>query len=317
MNSTAAENIEFTIPGSLNLVLLAGASVAAGVCLWVASHTASWPTAIAAALIFSYVNNTLFSLLHEAVHRKFHAVPRLNEVGGRIASAFFPTALELQRAFHEAHHENNRSDLERFDYYAPHENRVLKFAQWYCILTGLYWIAAPLFALIYTVVARMVDWHRLFSRGNRFARQTSAEPFLDSLDRLDPGAAQRDAMLTIAIQLALVFALDLTVSGWLLCYAAFAVNWSSLQYADHAFSPLDKHEGAWNLTFNPIARAMFLNYHMHLNHHRSPGTPWLHLPKLTTAADPTQSFWSIYLRMWLGPKPLPVAGAGVAREPSS
>ncbi|HXO70673.1 MAG TPA: fatty acid desaturase [Bradyrhizobium sp.] len=304
----SSEHPTFEIPGKLNLLLLAGAAVSAALCLWLASHADNWPTAVLAALVFSYVNNTLFSLMHEAAHRKFHDNVALNEAGGRIASAFFPTSFALQRVFHEAHHQNNRTVVERFDYYASHENRFLKYAQWYCILTGLYWIAAPAFSAIYMVFANIVDWNRLFSRGNRFARQTSAEPFLDSLKRVDVFAARRDAAFSILVQAGLIIGLGLTWSGWFLCYAFFAVNWSSLQYADHAFSPLDQTEGAWNLKFNPIARVLFLNYNLHLNHHRSPGTPWIHLSKLARSDDAEHSFWKIYLRMWKGPQPLPASG---------
>ncbi len=73
--------------------------------------------------------------------------------------------------------------------------------------------------------------------------------------------------------------LDLDLVGWLACYWAFALNWSSLQYTDHAWSPRDVHEGAWNLRFRPITQAIFLNYNLHLVHHRDPTIPWIDLPR--------------------------------------
>ena len=103
----------------------------------------------------------------------------------------------------------------------------------------------------------------------------------------------------------MIYLLDLNLAGWVLCYACFAVNWSSLQYTDHAFSPLDRHEGAWNLRVNPVVRLIFLNYHHHLAHHREPGRPWTELPHLVRPEDPNPTFWSIYLRMWAGPRRLP------------
>ena len=109
---------------------------------------------------------------------------------------------------------------------------------------------------------------------------------------------------SLAIQVLLFFALGLTLAGWLLCYAAFAVNWSALQYADHAFSPLDAHDGAWNLRVNPLTRALFLNYHFHLAHHRHPQTPWLHLGKLVDPAEARPSFIRVWLSMWRGPRRL-------------
>jgi fatty acid desaturase len=293
------------IPGRLNLALLAGAIVVTGGCLYLASNGGSLIIRIGAAVAFSFFNNTLFSLMHEAVHGAFHPDARINDWAGRIAAGFFPTAFSLQRTFHLAHHRNNRSDCERFDFYGPNENRVLKFAQWYCILTGLYWIASPLFALIYAATAGLVPWTRLLAANTTFGRQTSAEPFLDSLKSVSPAAARIDVAISVAIQAAMIYLLDINLAGWVLCYACFAVNWSSLQYTDHAFSTFDRHEGAWNLRVNPVVRLIFLNYHYHLAHHREPGRPWIELPQLVRPGDPNPSFWSIYWRMWAGPRALP------------
>jgi fatty acid desaturase len=293
------------VPGRLNLALLGGAVLVTGGCLYLASHGGPLPVRIGAAIAFSFFNNTMFSLMHEAVHGVFHRNSGINDWAGRIAAGFFPTAFALQRTFHLAHHRNNRSDCERFDFYGPAENRLLKFAQWYCILTGLYWIASPLFCLVYALTAGFVPWTRLLAANTTFGQQTSAEPFLDSLQRVSPTAARIDVALSIAIQASMIYLLDISLAGWLLCYACFAVNWSSLQYTDHAFSTLDRHEGAWNLRVNPVVRLIFLNYHHHLAHHREPGRSWTELPRLVRPDDPSPSFWSIYWRMWLGPRPLP------------
>jgi fatty acid desaturase len=293
------------VPARLNLALLVGASAVTAGCLYLASNAGSVVVMVGAAIAFSFFNNTMFSLMHEAVHGVFHPNSVINDAAGRLAAALFPTAFSLQRTFHLAHHRNNRSDCERFDFYAPDENRWLKYAQWYCILTGLYWAASPLFCLIYAITAGWVPWTRLLAANSTFGRQTSAEPFLDSLRSVSPATVRLDVALSIAIQAALIYLLDISLAGWLLCYACFAVNWSSLQYTDHAFSALDRHEGAWNLRVNPIVRLIFLNYHHHLAHHREPGRPWTELPHLVRPGDPNPSFWSIYLRMWAGPRPLP------------
>jgi fatty acid desaturase len=293
------------VPGRLNLALLAGAVAVSACCLYLASNGGSLAMTTGAAVAFSFFNNTIFSLMHEAVHGVFHPNPKINAFAGRIASAFFPTAFSLQRAFHLSHHRNNRSDRERFDFYGPQENRVLKFTQWYCILTGLYWAASPLFCVVYAATAGLVRWDKLLAADHRLARQTSAESFLDSLHNVPSATARVDVAISAAIQAAMIYLLDLNLLGWLLCYACFAVNWSSLQYTDHAFSPLDRQEGAWNLRVNPVVRLIFLNYHHHLAHHREPGVPWIELPRLVRSDDPNPTFWSIYLKMWAGPRRLP------------
>jgi fatty acid desaturase len=314
--SSRAAASRAAVPARLNLALLAGSIAVTAACLYAASNGASWGLRIFAAIAFSFVNNTIFSLMHEAVHGVFHPNPTINEAAGRISAAFFPTAFSLQRTFHLAHHRNNRSDCERFDYYGPQENRVLKFAQWYCILTGIYWAASPVFCVVYALTAGLVPWTRLLAADNRLGRQTSAEPFLESLRSVSPTTARIDVAISAAIQAAMIYLLDLNLVGWAMCYACFAMNWSSLQYTDHAFSSLDRHEGAWNLRVNPVVRLIFLNYHHHLAHHREPGIPWTELPRLVRAEDPNPTFWSIYLRMWAGPRPLPGRDQIVAENDS-
>lgn len=121
-----------------------------------------------------------------------------------------------------------------------------------------------------------------------------------------PRAAIRlELLFTIAMQVALFLLLDLSIAAWLLCYGAFAVNWSSLQYTDHAFSKLDVRDGAWNLRVNPLTRALFLNYHHHLAHHRHPHVPWIHLGEYVDPSEERPSFWTIYWKMWRGPRPIP------------
>lgn len=289
------------IPGTLNLVLTAAALPAALALLWTASHTASWGVRLAAAVAFSFVNNTIFSLLHEAVHGIFHRRQGVNEAFGRLTAAFFPTGLTFQRICHLGHHRRNRTDAELFDYVLPGESRALKAAQWYGILTGIYWLLTPLACLVYLVSPRLFRLPLL--TGTRAARQTSAEAMLAGFAGAPEGRIRLEILFSLAVQAAIISALDLSLMGWLTCYAAFALNWSSLQYADHAWSERDVKDGAWNLKVNRIVQGLFLNYHHHRAHHQHPHVPWLHLPKYVDAAAERPSFLRVYLQMWRGPRP--------------
>ena len=57
-------------------------------------------------------------------------------------------------------------------------------------------------------------------------------------------------------------------------------------------------------------QAVFLNYHLHLAHHRHPSVPWIHLPAHVDPAEPRPSFFGIWLSMWGGPRPLPEPARG-------
>lgn len=288
------------IPGTLNAVLALAVAAACCAALRFASHGTAWQIALAA-VAFSFLNNTMFALLHESVHGIAHQRRGMNEALGRFAAAFFPTSLSLQRIFHLAHHAHNRTAAEQFDYIRPFDRPLLKRAQWYAILTGLYWVFVPVGGLAYLLAPS------LFTRIRRSgaAAQTGAATMFAGLEDAPRTRIRLELLFTIAVQAALFLALDLNARGWLVCYAAFAVNWSSLQYADHAFSKLDVRDGAWNLRVNPVTRALFLNYHHHLAHHRHPHVPWIHLGAYVDASEERPSFWSIYWKMWRGPRPLP------------
>jgi fatty acid desaturase len=291
------------IPGALNIGLSVAAAGASLCLLWCASHVRWWVVDLAAAIAFSYTNNTTFALLHESVHGLFHPSKPVNEWFGRFNAALFPTALLFQRTCHLGHHRRNRTDAELFDYYKPGDNRFLKFAQWYGILTGVYWVLMPLACLLYLLCPWAFRLPALRREDSRLARQTGADAMLEGFENAPTARIRGEILLTLLIQAAVVYSLHLTLAGWLLCYGCFAVNWSSLQYADHAWSVLDVYDGAWNLRVNPVIQYIFLNYHHHLAHHRNPNIPWLHLPKHVELSGKRPSFLGIYLKMWMGPRP--------------
>lgn len=290
------------IAAGLNAGIAAAAITVAVACLWLAAHAPHWSVLVVAAVAFSFANNTIFSLLHECVHGSFHPNRRVNACAGVLFAAFFPTAFAIQRVSHLGHHRRNRSDLELYDYYLPHQSRWLKTYWIYCLLSGFYWAIIPVAVSLYLVCPFLFRSHA-FQEGparwwgfREFVRDIAAEP----IRQVWPQAA-----FTALVQLALCYGLGLDWVAWLACYWAFGLNWSSLQYTDHAWSPRDVHEGAWNLRFWAPTQAIFLNYNLHLVHHRRPDIPWNHLPRFVATADPRPSFWSIYWSLWGGARPAP------------
>lgn len=295
------------IPARLNMLLLGAAAAASLALLMLASQAPQWWLKLVAALAFSFTANTLFSLMHESVHGLLLPDAAWNRRMGRVAAAFFPTSLTLQRGFHLTHHRNNRSPQERFDYIEPGDIAWAKWLHWYGILSGLYWVVTQLGLLLYLIAPVLLRIPILRRASSRFARQSSSSAYLAVFDDVNGVTVRLELLASYAFQ-ALVFAmLDLSVTGWALCYATFAVHWSGLQYADHAFSPLDPQDGAWNLRANPVSRLLFLNYHHHLAHHRHPNTPWLYLGEYVDRGEPRPSFLRIWLSMWRGPRRLPLA----------
>lgn len=294
------------IPNTLNLVIGAVAMSGCLGLLWLASHTQSLAVLIGAAVLFSYLNNTIFALFHEAEHKILHSNEAVNEWYGRILGAFFPTSLGFHRCGHLNHHAHNRSEFETFDYIRPGENVPLKYLQWYCVLTGVYWTLPPIASLAYMIWPGYVKIRSL--REGPDAKQTAALTYAKSYDRAPETIIRLEVGLAILLQMAAFQLLDLTWTGWWACYIAFALNWCSLQYADHAFSDCDTVSGAWNLRVNPIVRAFFLNYHYHRAHHENPKVPWIYLDRYISPDEFRPWFLHVYLLMWRGPRPLPPDG---------
>jgi fatty acid desaturase len=293
------------IPGGLNLLLAGAVIVSNATLLWLASHASAWWAIAMAAVAFSYTNNTNYSLLHECVHGKFHQRRAVNEWMGRVFAAWFPTAFTFHRVCHLGHHRRNRTEVERFDYYTAEDNRVLKFVQWYGILTGFYWLIPPLGCLLVLLTPRRLLLRLIDSRGSQIAEHTGAEAMLGGLASAPGGVMRAEILLSAAWQVTAWMLLDLSWTGWLACYAAFALNWSALQYADHAWSELDVENGAWNLRVGRTVQYVFLNYHHHLAHHQHPHVPWIHIGRFVDFDAPRPRFLAMYLRMWAGPRPLP------------
>lgn len=304
LSRTATEaNIEpLAIPVWLNIGIGTAAAAVAIACLWLASHAPHWSVLVGAACVFSFANNTIFSLLHECAHGSFHPNRGVNDGAGVLFAAFFPTAFTIQRVSHFGHHRRNRTDLELYDYFLPHQSRWLKTYWIYCLLTGFYWAIIPVAGLTY-LACPFIFRSRAFQNGP--AKWWSFEEFVRDVADEPIGRVWPEAAFTFAFQIGLWLAFDLDWLGWIACYWAFGLNWSSLQYADHAWSPRDVKEGAWNLRFWPATQAIFLNYNLHLVHHRQPDIPWVHLPRFVSAADPKPSFWSIYWSLWGGARAAP------------
>jgi fatty acid desaturase len=305
---TAADNSlrsAADIPTRLNVLIAIAASSAVVILLWAASHCETWIAVVLCAIAFSFVANTVFSCLHECVHGIFHPDRRINYLFGVASAAFFPTGFSLQRAAHLSHHRHNRSPSESFDCIHPGDMRVLKIAQWYGIITGIYWIVVVLGWMAYLLLPFLFRRSRLAEAWSDVAEHTSGPAYARAFAAAPPVKARLELLLTVAIQVFLFRELDLSLTGWFACYAAFAVQWSALQYADHAFSQFDTIEGAWDLRVHPWVQALFLNYHLHLAHHRHPAIPWIHLPRYVDASRERPAFLAQYARMWLGPRRLP------------
>ncbi len=289
-------------PETMNIIIALSSMSMLGFILYYASHTSNVFALIICAITFSHIANTVFALLHETAHSVFHTNKTVNYIFGNLFAAFFPTAYTFQKRCHLNHHRQNRTDFEMFEAYHEKDSKVLKTVMLYFILTGVYW-TNPGIGSLWLLISPNTLIHGPFSGKNNYklGRMGGAGMLrhLQSATKSQVTQMRLEVIFSIIFQVSLFLLLDLTLVGWIICYAGFAVAWSGLQYADHAYTARDVRNGAWNLKVNPITQIFYLNYHHHLAHHQHPHVPWNHLAKFVDDS-PQPTFWKIYLRMWKG-----------------
>lgn len=291
------------IPGNTNIVIFFLAFTLASFILWACSHFEGLLIKTLCFVAFGLIGNTLFSLLHEAVHSNFHSNTTLNYIFGNICAALFPTGFSFQKRCHLNHHRQNRTDYEMFETYHEHDSKLLKTVMLYFILTGVYWLSPPIGSLWLMVSPTSLITSAWSGKENYKLGRMGGAGMLRNLERLKPSELRiirLEIFFSLVFQVTLFLLLDLSLIGWVICYAGFALQWSSLQYADHAYSPRDIRNGAWNLQVSKFTRLCYLNYHHHLAHHQHPHVPWIHLEKFIDPMEERKSFWNIYLKMWRG-----------------
>ena len=283
----------------LNLLLSLHIAVSALFLLWWASH-GDTPQIIVAALLFSIILQPNYVLLHEGSHDNHHYKPLLNRLMSNVNGLFFPISATFYRLTHGFHHENNRSEHECFEYYDPQQtlgDQIFRHLQWVSIVFGTYW----LLILMANLTAAIVPW--LLKLWPFSAMITTRNMF----DRFDSQSLRWISLETAVIILFWLFiwsALELQWLPTLVLYAAFAFNWSSRQYIAHAFSPIDKDRGAYNLKLNRFSQLFLLNSNYHLTHHQYPDIPWHLLPEYARS-EPTHNYWQQYRLLWTAPRVFP------------
>jgi fatty acid desaturase len=299
---------DMPIPDRLNRCLVAVVVAGAVGLLWLGSHVTAWYAVLGVGVGFSYLMLTDYALLHESAHGNLQSGRRANALLGIVTGLFFPLPYHLMRTTHRNHHDHNRTDHEMFDLYYPTDSRVLKWAQWYGILCGLFWPMVPLGAVLFSVWPGLLRWRLVAA-----AAPSRGVAIVANLTPAVIRAIRLETLLIVGVFAGLFWLLDLHWTNTLILYACFGLNWSTRQYVGHAFSQRDVVEGAWNLRHYPWMSWVLLHGEWDLNHHRRPEVPWCHLPCLSPIGEPRIGYVRQYWRQWLGPR----AAASVAENGNS
>jgi fatty acid desaturase len=292
----------YPIPNKLNSIILIASVFIHFACLYYAQiYFLTW-SMIPFVVLFSYINNTLFSLFHESVHGALYSNRNLNDFIGRFLAFFFPTSFSLQQIYHLGHHRRNRTDDEMFDLYYENEKRWPKKMTIFGLMSGLYWSSAFFSCLVFLFIPWLFRNPKFVN--SRFNKTFKFEAMLKGANKKSTpvNSIRIETIFMLFFWLSIFYFTPITFSTWMICFWAFGLNWGSLQYTDHAFTKRDIRNGAWNLKINPLIRSVFLNYHFHKVHHQYPNLSWYYLPLFVDKSEEMPSFLFIYFRLWRGPE---------------
>ncbi len=291
-----------TPPGRLNVALALGI-ICGGVALqWGASRAETWVGVLGAGVVFSFLFLPLYSLLHEAEHRVFHASAAVNEGFGVLLAAFFPGPFTFLRACHLGHHRRNRSDAEMFDLYYPGDDVTRKRVIFYSLYLGGFWLLVPLAMALVLVAPGALR--------SRLVKDPSAVAMVEGIPVGFMRRIRAECVGVVLLHVGLVLALDLSPGRYLLVYALYGLNWSAQQYITHAHSPRHVLDGAHNLRAHPLYESLLLHFNWHLAHHQHPRVPWLYLPRYDDAGRVRPGYLTSFLRFWRGPVPVEGEASG-------
>lgn len=286
------------IPDRLNILLSLSVSFFALMMLWLGNRHIDQPAILLLlGILYSYLMLTNYSLMHEAAHDKLHSNSKVNYRLGMFISFFFPMSITLLRNTHTKHHTQNRSEKELFDAYSEDDSRTKKIIQWYAILLGFFWFYPVIGSIVLALFPpeKVQQWFLNDKPGRAYAANFSTAEIRHM---------RLELLIFIGFLTLIMYTLNIHPLVLAVFYTCFAINWSTRQFIEHAYTRLHLTEGALNLKHFPWMSSLLLHRELDLNHHRFPDVPWNYLPKLLAKNEPQIPYWKQYLRLWKGPIPL-------------
>lgn len=296
--ATEPENHRRGHYGAQNLAVL-GLQIGAWAALLTLMDRGPWWGQLAGLVLFLWVMQGLFSMMHEFFHGNAHRDPQINHGMGLVGALIFGSSATLHRINHWGHHVRNRTSAERGEFVHQGEGTLQKTLLYYFATMGGLWIGGFVFPILSIALP--------YSAARWLMRKPEFNTYTAAFEQFKPADW---AWMRLEGALLLIFwSLVLWVGPWqpltvVVAYGALAYHWSVLQWIYHLNTPLDVVEGAYNLRLPTPVRWLWLNFNYNLTHHRNPSLAWQDLPAHTDLAE-TQPLWYRYLLMWRPPRPFP------------
>ncbi len=252
------------------------------------------------------VNNTLWALIHEAIHKIFHPNIKINEFWGRILSIIHGSSFHILRFGHMMHHSFNRKwESEIYD---EKKSSWFKNALYYYfqLLGGLYLI--EVLTTFATLLPKTIIIYFINIGAKRESKKeiknlaTISSNYFFSNNKI--AAMRLDA---IAIIIFFTVSFYLYNQFWYLSALIIltrAMIISIFDNAPHYATPYDNSVAAKELKTSNLISKIILNLNFHRTHHLYPTVTWNMLPVISRdnqANHKTESLFYALLKQLLGP----------------
>jgi fatty acid desaturase len=216
--------------------------------------------------------NTLWSLIHEAIHGHLFARRTLNDAAGRLLCVLYGAPFRALRVAHLLHHRYSRTRRDRTEVYdRARPSRLAATVGFYVQLLGGMYFLEVLSSLACLLPRRAIDW---------------LAPRLDTHDTTgglvvravrEPAALHEMRLDMLAILVIFGVATCLYGSnGWMLA-AAILARAALVSIADNSYhyaTVLEEPRFAMNAGAPRWIGAALLYFNLHGVHHRHPNLPW-------------------------------------------
>jgi fatty acid desaturase len=238
--------------------------------------------AVLAIFAVSCSSNSLFSVMHEAIHRSLASaasVPligmSLNDLLGRFIGICFGSPFYFVASAHLTHHRVNRTPYEHLEVYddamTSAERRTFLIGYYFFLLGGLY--KAEFFIPMILWLPRTIAQPLL---NKVFPPETMEDQVMRRIYR-SPHHLRAIRMDALAILVTVSVSAALYGHYWWILAVHFMIRAfliSFLDYIYHYDSPLGDRLHGYNLQLPGVLSGAILNFNYHGIHHRFPALPW-------------------------------------------
>ncbi len=239
--------------------------------VYLLSQDTRWGLSI---LLLVPLNNTMWFLIHEAIHHNLNSNNKVNELMGRALSVMFGASFFVLSFGHIMHHGLNRKWESEF--YKKDSGRFVKAKYYFKIFFGIYFteVLGSLIMAFFKKdrVFRIAAVHDGYSE----ELQDKMENYFYKKDRIKK--------LEIDICLSVIFFISsLMMFGkfWPVFFAIIILRAVSISFMDNVFhygTPADNSVPGKQVRAARLVSMMLLNGNYHGIHHSRPDIPWVFLP---------------------------------------